>query len=146
MSRKPDFSQRPSCPYCDHPTKVYINSHYHRRAPDGSLIHVTSFICSECKRTFSFPKPTNRYNKLFHFPYPRCPHCNRTMQIYKIRRSYVRFRCALVSSNLTFLSLYLTSLCFSPLFVLFLTILFIFVFLLSYSFTLICLSDKSEMF
>lgn len=27
------------------------------------------------------------------FTYPRCIHCNHTMQIYKIRRYFVRFRC-----------------------------------------------------
>ena len=71
MARKIYFPQRPSCPYSDHPTKVYINSHYHRRVPDGSLIPVTSFICSECKRTFSFPKPSHSYhiNQLLHCPY-----------------------------------------------------------------------------
>ncbi|PHJ13293.1 transposase [Fervidobacterium sp. SC_NGM5_O18] len=91
MPRESDFSNRPRCPYCDHPTKVYINAHYHRRAPDGSLVQVTSFICSECKRTFSFPKAQRK--KRFDFPYPRCPHCDRPMKISKVRHSYVRFRC-----------------------------------------------------
>ncbi|ODN29666.1 DDE-type integrase/transposase/recombinase [Fervidobacterium thailandense] len=94
MPRKLNLPQRPSCPYCHHP-KVYVNSRYFRRAPDGSLTQVFSFICPNCKRTFSFPKAPRspNPNKLFNFSYPRCPHCNTTMEIYKIRSSFVRFRC-----------------------------------------------------
>jgi len=32
-------------------------------------------------------------HKLFSFPYPKCPVCGKTMQIHKIKKAFVKFRC-----------------------------------------------------
>jgi len=58
---------------------------------------------------FSYPDTVNQFSenraiillnskkgyppKLFSFSYPKCPVCGRSMQIYKIRRGFIRFRC-----------------------------------------------------
>ena len=70
------------CPHCGS-SNFCKNGHSH----DGSQ----QYLCKSCHRTFrlsSFKKP-----KLFSFSYPKCPVCGRSMQIYKIRRGFIRFRC-----------------------------------------------------
>jgi len=70
------------CPYCGS-SDFYKNGHSH----NGSQ----QYLCKSCHKTFSlhsFNKP-----KLFSFIYPKCPVCGKSMQIYKIRRGFIRFRC-----------------------------------------------------
>ena len=72
----------PKCPYCGS-SDFYKNGHSH----NGSQ----QYFCKSCHRTFSlhsFNRP-----KLFSFIYPRCPICGKSMQIYKTRRGFIRFRC-----------------------------------------------------
>ncbi len=49
------------------------------------------YRCKSCLKTF-YLSPTKK-DKLFPFQYPTCPNCGKSLQIYKIRRGYVRFRC-----------------------------------------------------
>jgi len=70
------------CPYCGS-SDFCKNGHSH----NGSQ----QYLCKSCHKTFSF----HSFNKpkLFSFIYPRCPVCGKSMQIYKIRRGFIRFRC-----------------------------------------------------
>ncbi|MCD6257334.1 DDE-type integrase/transposase/recombinase, partial [Candidatus Aerophobetes bacterium] len=73
--------QRPICPKCGSP--VYKNGH--------DKYGNQQFICKRCR--YSFKISHTKHHKLFSFPYPKCPICSKTMEIRKIRRSFVVFRC-----------------------------------------------------
>jgi transposase-like protein/predicted RNA-binding Zn-ribbon protein involved in translation (DUF1610 family) len=70
------------CPYCGS-THLWKNGH----RKDGTQ----QYRCKSCLKTFYIPH--SKKDKLFPFQYPTCPKCGKSMQIYKIRRGYVRFRC-----------------------------------------------------
>lgn len=74
--------QRPACPKCGS-TNIIKNGH--------DKYHIQQFICKDCKHSFKLKHSTKHKN--FSFPYPKCPHCNKAMEIYKIRRGFVVFRC-----------------------------------------------------
>jgi|GEM_PF-4389666 len=70
------------CPHCGS-SNFYKNGHSH----NGSQ----QYFCKSCHKTFR--PSSSKKPKLFSFIYPRCPICGKSMQIYKIRRGFVRFRC-----------------------------------------------------
>ena len=74
--------QRPTCPKCGS-TNVWKNGHdeYHNQL----------FLCKDCRHSFKLTHSKKRKN--FSFPYPKCPHCGKAMEIHKIRRGFVVFRC-----------------------------------------------------
>ncbi|WP_427854517.1 IS1/IS1595 family N-terminal zinc-binding domain-containing protein [Fervidobacterium islandicum] len=72
-------NQKPSCPKCGS-TNTYKNGH--------DKFHNQQYFC---KRSFKLTHCQK--HKLFPFPYPKCPKCGKTMEIYKIRHAFVVFRC-----------------------------------------------------
>ncbi|MEN6590334.1 MAG: transposase, partial [Fervidobacterium sp.] len=70
------------CPHCGS-SNFYKNGH----SQSGSQ----QYFCKSCHKTFR--PSSSKKPKLFSFIYPRCPVCGKSMEIYKIRRGFVRFRC-----------------------------------------------------
>ncbi|AMW31947.2 DDE-type integrase/transposase/recombinase [Fervidobacterium islandicum] len=71
-----------SCPKCGS-TNIYKNGH--------DKYGNQQYFCKDCKRTFRLVH--SKKHKLFSFPYPKCPVCGKTMQIHKIKKAFVKFRC-----------------------------------------------------
>jgi len=74
--------QKPSCPKCGSPN-IYKNGH--------DKYHNQQYFCKDCKHSFKLTYCEK--HKLFPFPYPKCPKCGKSMEVYKIRHAFVVFRC-----------------------------------------------------
>ncbi|ANE40874.1 transposase [Fervidobacterium ngatamarikiense] len=71
-----------SCPKCGS-TSLYKNGH--------DKYGNQQFLCKLCHHSFKLSHSQKRKN--FPFPYPKCSSCGKAMEIHKVRRSFVVFRC-----------------------------------------------------
>ena len=79
-------AHNPPCPKCGY----YSRKNGHQPGPDGKGYQNYQCVNADCRHQFQPDRPKVKKKE----PTVRCPLCGRTMEVYKVRASYTRYRCS----------------------------------------------------